>query len=305
MKRVVLLGAAMAVVTLVGVAGCRRDPPDHLRQARMAIFEKDPQRALKLYKQAIDELEETREAQVIRARALKGAADVYHFELGDIRQAIAVYRELITQCPESPEALEAHLVLADLLRENLHDLRGAITELTAAIARNPPQSAELIYRVAKLYFELNDFQQSELEAQKVVTRYETSTYVDDAMLLRGQALAMMENKAEAMRSFEDLSRRFPDSELAPYALVEMGRIKAESGENEKAIEIWVEALKNHPQPAVVQTSIARARRWLANTTPTHIGEKTAAFDDRNRARAKNSVEAVGGSSEEASRDFGD
>jgi tetratricopeptide (TPR) repeat protein len=304
MKRLILMAAAMAVVTAVGCAGCRRDAPDHLRQARMAIFEKDPQRALKLYKQAIDELGDTREAPVVRARALKGAADVYHYELRDVRQAIAVYRELITQCPESPEALEAHLVLADLLHETMHDLRGAITELTAAIARNPPQSAELTYRVAKLYFELGDFRQSELEAQKVVSRYETSIYVDDAMMLRGQALTMMDDgKAEALRAFDELARRFPESELVPHALVEMGRIKVEAGENEKAIEIWVEALKNHPQPAVVQTSIARARRRLANTTVTRVGEKTAAFDGPKRA--KNSVEAVGGSSAEAARDFGD
>jgi len=313
MRRMLWFAAMLAVGTAVGCAGCRQDPPDYLRQARMAIYDKDPQRALKLYKQALDELEKdaTPEASVIRARALKGAADVYHLELRDVRQAIAVYRELIAQCPESPEALEGHIILADLLRENLHDLRGSIHELTAALARNPPQSAELSYRVAKLYFELGDYRQCDLEASKVTERYETSAFVDNAMLLRGQALSMMEGgKAEAMTVFDELTRRFPDSELAPYALVEMGRLRAEAGENEKAIEIWVEALKHHPQPTVVQASIARARRRLTNTTPTHIGERTAAFEQNVAAvaparPAKNSVEAVGGTAEEASHDHGD
>jgi hypothetical protein len=99
------------------------------------------------------------------------------------RQAVAVYRELIQQCPEARESLEAHVILADILRSNFRDLRGAINELTAAIARNPPQSAELTYQVAKLYFELGDYQQSALEAQRVFTRYETSAFVDDAMFL--------------------------------------------------------------------------------------------------------------------------
>jgi len=92
----------------------------------------------------------------------------------------------------------------------------------------------------------------------------------------------------------------------------MGRLKAEAGENEKAIEIWVEALKHHPQPAVVQASIARARRRLANTTPERIGDRMSAFDHGAAAAAaaavrpaKNSVEAVGGTAEEATHDHGD
>lgn len=301
--------AALAAAVLLA-SSCKETSADHFQKAKDAIFEKDPQSALKHYRAALDILEkdDSPEAMLSRARALRGAGDVYFLELRDMRQAVAVYRELIQQCPESKEALEAHVILADILRNHFRDLRGAINELTAAIARNPPQSAELTYQVAKVYFELGDYQQCALEASQVFTRYETSAFVDDAMFLRAQALSMMEErKADAARAFEELTRRMPESELAPHSLDELGKLKAEAGEEEQAIAIWVQALKRHPDPGAVQASINRARKRIARTTPKTIGDVTEAFDHMpgRRPAPRTSLEAVGGSAEEAARDHGD
>ncbi|HYV48954.1 MAG TPA: tetratricopeptide repeat protein [Myxococcaceae bacterium] len=304
-RRLLPLAAAAAALWLTG---CKETPADHFQKAKDAIYEKDPQSALKHYRAALDILEkdESPEAGLMRARALRGAADVYFLELRDMRQAVSVYRELINQCPESKEALEAHVILADILRNHFHDLRGAINELTAAIARNPPQSAELTYQVAKHYFELGDYQQCALEAQQVFTRYETSAFVDDAMFLRAQALSMLDDrKAEAAKAFEDLARSMPDSELAPHALDELAKLKADAGDDEGAIATWVEALKKHPNPSEVQASINRVRQRIARTTPTHVGDVGEAFDHiagRRAAPPKTSIEAVGGTAEEATRD---
>ena len=111
-------------------------------------------------------------------------------ELAQRGTFVPVYKELIAQCPESPEALEARVVLAELLRMHFRDLRGAIDQLTAALARNPPQGAELHYQVAKLYFELQDYQQCVLETRKLTERFATSAFVDDSIFLQAQALHM-------------------------------------------------------------------------------------------------------------------
>jgi hypothetical protein len=169
--------------------------------------------------------------------------------------------------------------------------------------------------VAKLYFELQDYQQCVLETRKLIERFATSAFVDDSTYLQAQALHMQAVQSvpgtpevqrfrqEASRTYADLMARFPDSELAPHASFEMGKLKAESGDNEKAIETWVQTLKTHPEPSLVQDAIARARKRIAATTPEDIGSRTTAFE---RAKpARNSVEAVGGSAEEAARDHGD
>ncbi len=304
---------ALITVLLLG-AGCKKaDAPEHLEKAKTALFVRNADLALLEFKAALDLLERdtSPQAQVYRARALRGAADTYFFELRDYKKATQVYRELIQLCPEAPETLDGRIHLATLLRREFHDLRGAIAELTAALARNPPQSAELAYQVATLYFELQDYEQCEIEASAVARKYETSVFVDDALFLRGQALSMMDGrKLEAQRAFMDLVDRFPDSELKPHALFELGRLKNDQGENERAIELWVEALKTHPDPRVVQGSIARVRSRLRATTPDGVGDAAKAFDWGVPGAAgeggvikgpppKNSVEAVGGTAEEA------
>jgi Tetratricopeptide repeat len=306
------------VLLVVVVAGCRRDDATtHLERARDALFSQKTDVALAEYKLALDLLDRDPAAQanLYRARALRGAADLYAFEMHDPRRAVEVYRELIALCPEAPETLDGRLHLAALLWHQFRDLRGAIAEFTAALARNPPQSAELSFTVAKLYFELQDYEQCELEAGKVVTRFETSPWVDDALYLRGQALSMMDGRRpDAQRVFLDLLDRFPESELRAHGLLELGRLKADLGEPERAIELWIEALKTHPTPQAVQQQIALVRGRLRATTPRSVGNATQAFDrDKNipkaRAeggevsapakRAKTSAEAVGGTAEEA------
>jgi tetratricopeptide (TPR) repeat protein len=311
----------LAFIATLALTACRKDDaPTHLERARTAQFQQKPDIAIAEYKLALDLLERDTSPQsnLYRARALRGAADLYAFQLNDPRRAIEVYRELITVTPEAPETLEGRLHLAGLLWHQFRDLRGAIAEYTSALARNPPQSAELSFTVAKLYFELQDYEQCEIEAGKVSQKFETSAWVDDALYLRGQALVMMEGKrADAQRVFLDLLDRFPESELRAHALVELGRLKADAGEPEQAIELWVSALKTHPTPQAVQQQIALVRGRLRATTPRKFGDATAAFDwdkypvserreeeaPRKGPPAKTSAEAVGGTAEEAQREL--
>lgn len=305
------------LLAALALGGCRRnDAGAHLEAARAALYAQKPEVALSEYKLALDALERNTgpEVPLYRARALRGAADVYAFQLRDFRRAVEVYRELIATCPEAPETMEGRLHLAALLRHEFRDIRAAIAELTAALARNPPQSAELAYTVATLYFELRDYEQVTIEAASVMRKYEASPWVDDALYLKGQALSMMDGRRpEAVRTYQELVERFPDSPLKPHALVELGRLKVDQGEGEKAIELWVDALKTHPDPKVVQTAIARVRAHLRAVTPDAVGDPMKAFDwgvpgaavgegGKPLVLPKTSAEAVGASKEEAARE---
>src|SRR5205085_3721832 len=125
-----LLGAATA---------CQKAPVERIERARDAVFNKRPQQALKEYRLAQDSLEgdDSPVSRPLLPRALLGQAEVYYLELRDVRQAVPLYRELIAKAPESDEALHAHIALAEILRAHYRDLRGAITELTVALARDP------------------------------------------------------------------------------------------------------------------------------------------------------------------------
>jgi tetratricopeptide (TPR) repeat protein len=305
------------LVPLLALAACQRDDaPAHLERARTALFEQRPEVALAEYRAALDLLDRDPSVQagVYRARALRGAADTYFFSLRDYKRAHEVYGELLKLCPEAPETLEGRIHLASLLRHQFRDLRGSIAELTAALARNPPQSAELSYQVAAMYFELQDYEQCELEASTVARKFEASAFVDDALFLRAQALSMMEDRGpQAQRAFQEVISRFPESELKPHALFELGRLRASGGDFEGAIEFWVQALQGHPDPAMVQANIARVRKRIRATTPRRVGDAMTAFDwdshpeyeapvPAPRSVPRTSAEAVGGTREEAERE---
>ena len=302
------------LLLVVALAGCQIGPKERIQRAHDALFNKDAKRALAEYRLALDALEHdaTPEAEIMKAQALKGAADIYYLENRDVRQAVSVYKELIAQCPEAKETLDARITLADILVTYYRDPRGAITELTAALARNPPQSAELHYQVAKLYYQVDDFHQAELEADALVKGYEASNYVDDAMFLEAQAVAMENRRPDAERLFKELVDRFPDSELAPYAQFELGKLYAEANQNDQAIDVWVKALARHPDPALVQAAIARVRARITHITPRGVGAQ-AAFDHLpGQAHARvvpashhlTSLEAAGGTAEQAAHEKG-
>ncbi|HVP62470.1 MAG TPA: tetratricopeptide repeat protein [Myxococcaceae bacterium] len=302
---------AVAVAALVGcAAGCSRSGPEHLASARELVYARKPQAALHEYRSALDAVEKSdgADAARIRAAALRGAADVYWLELHDVPKAVSVYKELVAQAPDAPETAEAHVVLAGILESNYRDLRGAISELTAALARDPPTAPDLRYQVAKLYFELGDYQQSELEARTLIQKFPTSPLVDDGWMLVGQSLSMREGmRAEAMTAYATLVEKFPASELVPHALFELGKLRGEAGDDAGAIQAWVQALERHPDPQVVQSAIATTRKRIAATTPRAVGAREAFQrpEPHRVVQARTSLEAAGGTAEQAAREHGD
>jgi tetratricopeptide (TPR) repeat protein len=305
--------APLLLAVLALYAGCSRSAEEHMVLARDAVFVHRPQTALREYRLALDAVEKDTSpaGSALRAAALRGAADTYYLELRDVAKAVGVYRELLAQAPESPEALEAHVFLADILHHNYHDLRGAIAELTAAVARKPARAPDLAYEVCKLYFELADYQQCTIESEKLVQTYPASPRVPDALFLAGQAYAMQGMRAQAEQAFQAVAERFPASELAPHALFELGKQRAEGGDAPGAIKAWVAALPRHPDPKLVQAAIARTRERIAQTTPAALGQAAAFAKGEltpHRARenqAKTSVEAAGGTAAEAAKEHGD
>ena len=306
-----VLVRALAVVLALSVVACAPSGPEHLARAREAVYGRKPQAALREYRLALDAVEKADgpDAARIRATALRGAADVYWLELHDVPKAVSVYRELAAQVPDAPETAEAHVILAGILESHYRDLRGAISELTAALARDPPAAADLRYQVAKLYFELGDYQQSELEARTLIQKFPSSPLAAGAWMLVGQSLSMREGmQSEAMKAYGTLIERFPSSELVPHALFELGKIRGETGDDAGAIQAWVQALERHPDPQVVQSAIARTRKRIAETTPRGLGSREAfqrPEQTRHVVQARTSLEAAGGTAEQAAREHGD
>jgi tetratricopeptide (TPR) repeat protein len=253
-----------------------------MERAERALMEDNPNLALGEYRRALDQLEgvDGEEALALRARAFKGAADIYNFNLGSARSAAQVYQELIAVCPETPEAQEGRVSLANLLRFQLGEPASAIEVLSQAAARAPAEKVdELMYEVAELYCDQRDYARCEAEAGRVADSSAVSVFVQRAAYLRAQAVARdAKRNVEAQRLYGELIRRFPQAEVTPHARFELGRLKAAQGDAAGAIDEWVRALPNHPHPENVQAAITRARAGQAMSARVKLGDVRSAFD---------------------------
>jgi tetratricopeptide (TPR) repeat protein len=257
--------ALLGVLPVLLELACAGSAEDHLRAARDALFCSDARAAVKEYEQAIQlaRADPSLQSRRLLISALREAADAYHLELRDPLRAVQLYRDLVSAGPAGSAAARAHVKVSEILRNDLRDVHGAIGELAEAMVADPSQSTQLRYLSAKLYFELGDYPRCVAECDSVRAEDPASPLAGRATLLKVDALSMIDGRSsEGIRDLEMLAERFPGSELEAQALYELGRMRANAGDLEAAIEQWVRALKMHPAPSLVQSTILRARkRW--------------------------------------------
>lgn len=132
---------------------------------------------------------------------LSFASDLFAIE--EYEQAIAVYRNLLIEYPNSEKAIFAFNQIAGIQMENLHDFRGAINtyrELTAA-HQNSIEGKESSFMVAYIY----DEELLEKENAKSVYREFLSRYcVHDIADRMCEAARTMLEVLESGKSIEEM-----------------------------------------------------------------------------------------------------
>lgn len=254
------------LLALALLSACVGDPHKHLDRARELAFQRRPAEALHEYEEVLSLVakKDSHKVRGLVVSALKGAGDLCYLELKQIDRAVEFYRSLTAHFPDAPESLDARANLSDIFRSQ-GDRRSAIAELTAIIQGFPscPDLDRHQYQATKDYFDVKDYDQVLLEAKLLIDRWPASPYAVDAQMLAAAALALQGQKDRAIEAYEQLARRWPESDLSPRARFEEAKIWSELGKDEKAVDVLIQALKNHPDPRGVQAEIARLRRRLA------------------------------------------
>ncbi|MGC4121481.1 MAG: tetratricopeptide repeat protein [Myxococcales bacterium] len=247
-------------------AGCVGDPSAHLDRARQYAFQRQPADALLQYEEVLSLVakKDPHRVRDLLVPALKGAGDLCYLELRMYPRAIEYYRQLANHFPDAAETLDARAALADLYR--MHgDRRAAVAELTALVQSFPSGADVDRYRYMAVqdYFELADYDQVMIEARALQERFPDSSYAVQAQLMVAESLALQGQRAKSIQAYDVLLTRWPNDPLAPQARVEQAKVLYEDGKTERAVDVLVAALKDHPNPKAVQVEIARLRKKLA------------------------------------------
>ncbi len=261
---------AFPTLALALLSACLGDPHRHFERARELAFQRQPAGALREYEEVLSLIAKKDPSQVraLLVPALKGAGDLCYLELKQPERAVEFYKSLNHRFPDAKEAFDAHANLAELFR-SLGDRRAAVAELTAIVQDFPdsPDLDQYQYQATKDYFDLKDYDQVQLEARLIQSRWPKSTYAVEAQMLVAAALSLQGQKEKSIEAYEQIGRGWPESDLAPRARFEEAKVWSELGKEERAVEVLVEALKTHPDPRVVKAEIARLRKRLARRVP--------------------------------------
>jgi len=275
-------GRLLIISALVGLAACS-GPRAQLDHARDLTFHSQFRSAAAQYQSLLVELgrDESPQAQALRAAALSELGQLEALRLNDPEGAVQCYHKLAERYPERPEAFDARVQLADLLAHRFNDPRGALVQLAALVQSFPnhTDTDRYQYQLAKGYFALGDYAQTETEARLLLAHYPGSVEKIDTRMLLASSLALQGHRAEAIKLYQQVVALGPGAD-ASRAHLEIGRLYEGEGDLPRAEVALAKALPDSPNPGVVKVALSRVKRRAALRQAVDIHDRAAIFDHK-------------------------
>jgi TolA-binding protein len=266
-RRLVPRGLGVLLLALGAGLGCPTSAQSLMEKADRSESRRSFPEALAGYRNALRRLgdDEGAPARALRSRLLAHLADLCYLDMSDLHCAVDAYRRLIETYPDAPETFQARVHLAEMLRDRLGDLPGAIAQFKALATAYPGRtgSDDFQYQAAEGYFFLRDYAQARTEARALLERFPESSRAPQARFLQASSYEMEGRRSEAAAAFQELIERTPASEVAPRARLALARLLEQDGDDVQALALLITSLKDDPDPKLVQGEIARLQNRMA------------------------------------------
>ena len=264
----------------MALCACGR-PAERLEQARDLALSGHHQTALIEARALLLTLREDRsaEADSVRRGALKLSGDLCALHLDDPRCAATEYRELVNRYPTAPEAFEARERLGDL-DMRIGDLRGALAAWRDQVATAPDRSGADVaqLKIARALLDRGEFHDSRAAAAELQSRWPQSHLAAAAALLSASSYHLSGRHADAITEYSSVERRYHGTQKGAEALFEKGNCLAELGDDDAAVKAYTDALPRHDSPDAVQFALDRAERRLERGRAVNPRDMGAVWD---------------------------
>lgn len=223
--------------------------------------------------------DDSKDLDDVRRGALKLAGDLCALHLDDARCAAHEYRELVKRYPTSPEAFEARERLGDL-DMRIGDVRGALAawrdQVATAPDRNGADAAQL--KIARALLDRGEFSEARAAATELQSRWPKSPLAAAAALLHAASYHLSGQHAEAVAEYTAVERKYHGTQKGAEALFEKGNCLAELGDDEGAVKAYTDALPRHDSPEAVQFALDRAERRVQRGSAVNPRNWAAVWD---------------------------
>ena len=244
MQKIVLLSI------LISLAGCF-ETPDFLllKKARQAENSKEANKAIHLYKKAIEETSN----DSLKIKASWRIVDIYRSlsKYKEIRKFLSLI--ILTESREG-ERKKAKQELADNEFFNIKNYRQAVREYSHLV--------EVGYQVfinrlmiAKSYFHLNNLSQSKHELKELLNLDLPETSRFDALLLLGNVYFADKRYQKSTTAYLQLIEKYPEAAKKNYVLLNLAMSFEEDREYKKAVESLRELQAYYHTPEFIAAKI--------------------------------------------------
>jgi tetratricopeptide (TPR) repeat protein len=201
------------------------------------------------------------EATLAQARALYHVGRIDHLYLDQPHRAVGRLREALKLAPDAPFAFDARQEIGLIFQNRLMDYRTAALEFERLVSEFPDRKGiELYqYRVAQCYFLLREFDQARTEARLLLQKWPKGEFTDEARLLIANSYYFEGRLQEAATAHKELLETNPETAIRARSLFELGMCYQDLGDRIQAEKVYLEALKDHPRPDLVQMQLSQLR----------------------------------------------
>jgi TolA-binding protein len=166
---------------------------------------------------------------------------------GDPEKAITYFKEQAELYPNSRYTAEAAAQEAEALRQ-LQRYDDAIATLTRFLATNPSKelAAAAEFNLATIYKDTGKVEEALKSYRSLREKYAEFPEGERAGFWLGQ-MSLATDPKGAQTELQTFLSKFPQSELAPAAMLYIGQAQVKLGEKEGALKTWQELAQKHPQ----------------------------------------------------------
>lgn len=189
----------------------------------------------------------------------KDVSDVVLYDLAwaqkqsdDDAGAMATYRRLIDEKPDSRLAVAAQAELAELLIRagKSADAVPLLEKVTAIRDADPKVRALAMALLGTAHKDAGQSEKALAAFAAYAKEFPDDRYAADALLQAGETAASVRDFAQAQKTFAELIRRFPQHPQASLAQIKLAEAQADAGDFQQSLATHEAFLKDHPKDAL-------------------------------------------------------
>jgi len=202
------------------------------KQEELALSQTDPETGKSLK----EDLQQKKLNKLVKNKLQ--LAEIYLFQFGKVDSALAEYNEIVTLFPENPASAKAFYSSAFIYENNKHNKTKSDSLLRELILKYPDTAQANQVRL-KLNLPLKKIKNDEVKT--LFNQAENDFFVH-------------KNLNKAMHEYQDIIKKYPESEYAEKSLYALGWIQENVNfDNEKALAIYKQFVDTYPNSEFSRT----------------------------------------------------